>query len=320
MKSLVTGGFGFIGSALVRKLLERGDTVTVIDAMTYAANHESLPSHKNLNAHYFDVCDETGVYSVLKNHEPDEIYHLAAESHVDRSITGPRKFFESNLMGTASIAEAFKRYYQDLSMDEKSKKVFVHVSTDEVFGETSQAYPVFTEETPYNPRSPYAASKAGSDHIISAYVTTFGLPMVITNACNNFGPWQNQEKFIPKVIMCGLKGEPVPLYGDGLHVRQWIYVDEHARALMFVADKRKSKIIRQVLIADSGFAVKNVELIKWISTAMGCEISVEFVADRPGHDRQYICSSGFLRSLGYDSAGYFMDFLEQTIDWYKSRI
>jgi dTDP-glucose 4,6-dehydratase len=315
MKVLVTGGYGFIGSALVRTLLAEGHEVHVVDKLTYAADLHNLPSDPFIKPHYLDICDHDEIMKIMKHENIIQVYHLAAESHVDRSIDSPKKFFETNVMGTFSMAEAFRKHYPTLSPDDKKKANFIHVSTDEVFGETSVDGPMFDADSPYKPRSPYAASKAGSDHLISSYRTTYDLPMVITNSCNNYGPRQNPEKLIPKIITLTMDREPVPVYGNGLQVRQWIYVDDHADALLWIGSNMRSGNF--MIGGDS--ILRNLDVITAIAEAWDRPIDWQFVEDRPAHDKCYKVDDSLIRSYGWKPQVSLDEGLKRTIHFYEQK-
>lgn len=306
MKILITGGLGFIGSALVRRCLADGHQVLNIDKQTYAANVNSVPS----NAFLFkeDVCDYDAMSQSMLAFKPDWVFHLAAESHVDRSIEASHAFYRTNVMGTHSMIEAFRQYYETNRSDDLR---FIHVSTDEVFGQTTPDSAGFNEASPYDPRSPYAASKAASDHIIKSYRHTYGLPASITNCCNNYGPWQNVEKFIPKIISNALQNKAIPVYGKGDQYREWIYVDDHVDALLFLAPKN----IPQTVIGGNYFC-KNIDMVKMISELMDCDMRVEFVKDRLGHDQCYKIDGLKLKEYGWTHQTSISSGLKNTMKFY----
>ncbi|SMO69143.1 dTDP-glucose 4,6-dehydratase [Paracoccus laeviglucosivorans] len=322
MKILVTGGAGFIGSAVVRLAVRRGHEVVNLDALTYAANLENVASVSNSPLYAFeqaDLRDRTALDRVLDTHKPDAIMHLAAESHVDRSIDGPGDFIETNITGTYNLLEAARAYWVGQGRPEGFR--FHHISTDEVFGslgETGQ----FTEETPYDPRSPYSASKAASDHLVRAWHETYGLPVVLTNCSNNYGPFHFPEKLVPVVILNALHGRPIPVYGDGGNVRDWLYVEDHADALLLVLEK--GELGRSYNIGGENEA-KNIDLVRTICAEMDRlrpenaphDKLITFVTDRPGHDRRYAIDPDRIRTeLGWRPSVTVEEGLRQTVEWY----
>ena len=322
MKILVTGGAGFIGSAVVRLAVRRGHGVVNLDAMTYAANLENLASVSNSPLYTFeqaDLRDRAALDRVLEAHKPDAIMHLAAESHVDRSIDGPGDFIETNITGTYNLLEAARAYWAGQGKPEGFR--FHHISTDEVFGslgETGQ----FTEETPYDPRSPYSASKAASDHLVRAWHETYGLPVVLTNCSNNYGPFHFPEKLVPVVILNALHGRPIPVYGDGGNIRDWLYVEDHADALLLVVEK--GELGRSYNIGGENEA-KNIDLVRTICAHMDRlrpesaphDRLITFVSDRPGHDRRYAIDPTRIRTeLGWRPSVTVEEGLAKTVEWY----
>ena len=322
MKILVTGGAGFIGSAVVRLAVRRGHEVVNLDAMTYAANLENLASVSNSPLYAFeqaDLRDRAALDRVLEAHKPDAIMHLAAESHVDRSIDGPGDFIETNITGTYNLLEAVRAYWAGQGKPEGFR--FHHISTDEVFGslgETGQ----FTEETPYDPRSPYSASKAASDHLVRAWHETYGLPVVLTNCSNNYGPFHFPEKLVPVVILNALHGRPIPVYGDGGNIRDWLYVEDHADALLLVVEK--GELGRSYNIGGENEA-KNIDLVRTICAHMDRlrpesaphDRLITFVTDRPGHDRRYAIDPTRIRTeLGWRPSVTVEEGLAKTVEWY----
>jgi dTDP-glucose 4,6-dehydratase len=322
MKILVTGGAGFIGSAVVRLAVRRGHEVVNLDALTYAANRENVASVSNSPHYSFeqaDIRDRAALDRVLDSHKPDAIMHLAAESHVDRSIDGPGAFIETNVTGTYNLLEAARAYWTRQGKPENFR--FHHISTDEVFGslgETGQ----FTEDTPYDPRSPYSASKAASDHLVRAWHETYGLPVVLTNCSNNYGPFHFPEKLVPVVILNALHGRPIPVYGDGGNVRDWLYVEDHADALLLVLEK--GELGRSYNIGGENEA-KNIDLVRTICTEMDRlrpenaphERLITFVTDRPGHDRRYAIDPDRIRTeLGWRPSVTVEEGLRRTVEWY----
>ncbi|WP_017999666.1 dTDP-glucose 4,6-dehydratase [Paracoccus sp. N5] len=322
MKILVTGGAGFIGSAVVRLAVARGHAVVNLDALTYAANLENVASVAD-DPHYafeqVDIRDRAGLDRVLAAHKPDAIMHLAAESHVDRSIDGPGAFIETNVTGTYNLLEAARAHWVGQGRPEGFR--FHHISTDEVFGslgETGQ----FTEETPYDPRSPYSASKAASDHLVRAWHETYGLPVVLTNCSNNYGPFHFPEKLVPVVILNALHGKPIPVYGDGGNVRDWLYVEDHADALLLVLEK--GALGESYNIGGENEA-RNIDLVRMICAEMDRlrpdaaphERLISFVTDRPGHDRRYAIDPTRIRTeLGWRPSVTVEEGLARTVEWY----
>ncbi len=322
MKILITGGAGFIGSAVVRLAVSRGHEVINLDALTYAANLENVASVSSSELYRFeqiDIRDRAALDEVLDRHRPDTIMHLAAESHVDRSIDGPRQFIETNVIGTFNMLESARTYW--LGSGRPKNFRFHHISTDEVFGslgETGQ----FTEETPYDPHSPYSASKAGSDHLVRAWHETYGLPVVLTNCSNNYGPYHFPEKLVPVVILKALAGEEIPVYGDGGNVRDWLYVEDHADALLLVVEK--GQVGRSYNIGGENEA-RNIDLVRTICAHMDDlhpkgaphDRLISFVPDRPGHDRRYAIDPQRIRDeLGWRPSVTVEEGLRRTVQWY----
>ena len=323
MKILVTGGAGFIGSAVVRLAIARGHSVINVDAITYAACLENLASvadHPNYVFEQVDIRYRAALDSVFAKHTPDAVMHLAAESHVDRSIDGPADFIETNVNGTFNMLEAARSYWQAQGKPKRFR--FHHISTDEVFGSLGPTG-MFTEDTPYDPRSPYSASKASSDHLVMAWHETYGLPVALTNCSNNYGPYQFPEKLIPVVILKALDGKPLPIYGDGGNIRDWLYVEDHADALLLVLEK--GKLGRSYNIGGENERT-NLELVKTL-----CEILdrlqprddgsyadlITFVTDRPGHDARYAIDPSRIRDeLGWRPSVTVEEGLEKTVQWY----
>ncbi|AUH33606.1 dTDP-glucose 4,6-dehydratase [Paracoccus tegillarcae] len=322
MKILITGGAGFIGSAVVRLAVERGHEVVNLDALTYAANLANVAAVSDSNLYSFeqaDIRDREQLDRVLATHNPDVVMHLAAESHVDRSIDGPGAFIETNILGTYNLLEAARANWIARGKPEGFR--FHHISTDEVFGslgDTGQ----FTEDTPYDPRSPYSASKAGSDHLVRAWHETYGLPVVLTNCSNNYGPYHFPEKLVPVVILKALAGEQIPVYGDGGNVRDWLYVEDHADALLLVAQKGETG--RSYNIGGENEAT-NIDLVRLICAHMD-ELNpagaphdrlITFVTDRPGHDRRYAIDPTRIRDeLGWRPSVTVEEGLRRTVEWY----
>ncbi len=327
MKLLVTGGAGFIGSSVCRHLItERGANVVNIDKLTYAANLASLDSVAD-NARYafhkLDICDADGVNAVLASEQPDGILHLAAESHVDRSITGPAAFISTNIGGTYTLLEASRAYWEKLPGARKDRFRFLHVSTDEVFGSLGDDG-AFTETTPYDPSSPYSASKAASDHLARAWHRTYGFPAVLSNCSNNYGPYHFPEKLIPLVITNALLGRPLPVYGQGSNVRDWLYVDDHARALVSIIERgvpgesynvggRAERNNLAVVRAICG----QLDGLKARTDGKPHDSAISFVTDRPGHDFRYAINPDKIeREIGWRAQESFETGLEKTIRWY----
>ncbi|OCP35059.1 dTDP-glucose 4,6-dehydratase [Ensifer sp. LC163] len=329
MRILVTGGAGFIGSALIRHLIENSDhDVLNFDKLTYAGTLTSLATVSSSSRYRFkqgDVCDEHAVAATIEDFQPDVITHLAAESHVDRSIDGPGTFIQTNIVGTYTLLAKALEYWRRLDDIRRKSFRFHHISTDEVFGSLGETG-YFTEATPYDPRSPYSASKAGSDHLVSAWGHTFGLPVLITNCSNNYGPYHFPEKLIPLMIVRALAGEPLPVYGNGLNVRDWLYVEDHVRALQCVFEKG---IPGQTYNVGGNSERRNIDVVRSV-----CEIldrlhpredgesyykQISYVADRPGHDQRYaIDASKISDDLGWQPVENFESGMEKTVAWYLS--
>ncbi|MEM8770345.1 MAG: dTDP-glucose 4,6-dehydratase [Pseudomonadota bacterium] len=324
MKILVTGGAGFIGSAVVRMALDRNLEIINFDKLTYAANLENLTGYENHAGYAFvkgDICDAAAVRSALDNHQPDAVMHLAAESHVDRSIDGPGAFIETNILGTYTLLAECRRYFERLEAKRKAKFRFHHISTDEVYGALGETG-LFTEETPYRPNSPYSASKASSDFLVRAWGETFALPVVTSNCSNNYGPFQFPEKLIPVVILKALGKEPIPVYGKGENVRDWLYVDDHADALLLILEKG---VLGETYNVGGNNERKNIDLVRSICKIMDelapspepYESLIEFVTDRPGHDLRYAVDAGKIeRELGWRPSVTVEDGLKKTVEWY----
>jgi dTDP-glucose 4,6-dehydratase len=322
MKLLVTGGAGFIGSAVVRLAIAQGHQVVVLDALTYAACLDNLAPVSDSDKYRFvegDICDRALLDQVLGDHRPEAVMHLAAESHVDRSIDGPGAFIETNITGTYTLLEAALCYWCDSGKPDSFR--FHHISTDEVFGSLGKTGH-FTEETPYAPNSPYAASKASSDHLVRAWHETYGLPVVLSNCSNNYGPYHFPEKLIPVIIINALAGKPLPIYGNGENVRDWLYVEDHANALLTVLTK--GTIGSSYNIGGENEAT-NIDIVREICAILDrlrpaarpyFEL-VNFVADRPGHDLRYAIDPTRIRTeLGWRPAVTLTQGLEKTVHWY----
>ncbi len=324
---LVTGGAGFIGSCFVREWIEsaRGEVIN-LDKLTYAGNLDSLEAVRQRPEHVLvegDIGDGLLVTELLANHAPEAIVNLAAESHVDRSIDGPAEFVETNVVGTCSLLEAALAYWRELNAEAQSRFRFLHVSTDEVYGSLGPSGK-FSETTAYAPNSPYSASKAASDHFVRAYHHTYGLPTVITNCSNNYGPYQFPEKLIPLMILNALEGKPLPVYGDGQNVRDWLYVEDHCAAIRLVL---KSGVPGEVYNIGGDCERTNLEIVHAICDTVDrlrpglphapCRSLVTFVTDRPGHDRRYaIDASKIKKQLGWQPQENFETGLERTVHWY----
>ncbi len=334
MKILVTGGAGFIGSALIRYLIEQtSHTVICLDKLTYAGSLASLAPCIGHDRYFFeriDICDQASVEKLFLQHQPDAVMHLAAESHVDRSINGPAAFIETNIVGTSILLEVARKYWQNLSEIRKNQFRFHHISTDEVYGDLSNTDRLFTEFTPYSPSSPYSASKASSDHLVRAWFRTYGLPILITNCSNNYGPYQHAEKLIPLMIRNALMGKSLPIYGDGSQIRDWLYVDDHVSALYLVLIKGR---IGETYNIGGSNEKKNIEVVQLICSMLedlkpekphqiSCyEDLICFVKNRPGHDFRYaIDSSKISNELGWFSKETFVSGMKKTINWYLENI
>lgn len=323
----VTGGAGFIGSAYIRYLLQNTDVVVVnIDKLTYAASLDGLPEAGSSDRYYFeqvDVCDRAELRRIFSVFRPDAVVHLAAESHVDRSIDGAAEFVQTNLVGTYSLLEEAREHWGGLANCGRLRFRFHHVSTDEVFGSLS-GFGYFTENSCYRPNSPYAATKAGSDHLVRAWSATYGMPVLITNCSNNFGPFQFPEKLIPLVTLAALEGRPLPVYGDGQHVRDWLYVEDHCRALHQVL---VSGQVGETYIIGGGNERTNLAVVEQICAILdeleprpdrkSYTSQITFVPDRPGHDRRYaVDSSKVSAELGWTPSETFETGIRKTVKWY----
>ena len=334
MKILVTGGAGFIGSAVVRYIINNTqDSVINVDKLTYAGNLESLSSIESNERYVFeqvDICDRAELDRVFAKCKPDAVMHLAAESHVDRSITGPDDFIQTNIVGTYTLLEATRAYWNTLSEDAKKAFRFHHISTDEVYGdlphpdefESGEELPLFTETTSYEPSSPYSSSKASSDHLVRAWLRTYGLPTIVTNCSNNYGPYHFPEKLIPLVILNALDGKPLPIYGKGDQIRDWLFVEDHARALYKVVTDGK---VGETYNIGGHNEKKNLDVVNTICDILDTLLpkdskyaeQITYVQDRPGHDRRYaIDSSKIQRELGWTPQETFETGLCKTVQWY----
>lgn len=334
MKILVTGGAGFIGSAVIRHIIEHtNDEVINIDKLTYAGNLESLTSVSDSSRYVFelaDICDKKAMEQIFRMYKPDAVMHLAAESHVDRSITGPAQFIETNIVGTYILLEASRAYWSDLDGEAKKIFRFHHISTDEVYGDLphpdectdSGLLPLFTEKTSYAPSSPYSASKASSDHLVRAWLRTYGMPTIVTNCSNNYGPYHFPEKLIPLVILNALEGKKLPVYGRGEQIRDWLYVEDHARALYTVVTQGK---IGETYNIGGHNEKRNIDVVKTICDLLDEIVpkvtsysdQITYVADRPGHDRRYaIDAHKISEQLGWKPLETFESGIRKTVEWY----
>ena len=327
---LVSGGAGFIGSAVIRHIINNTNHQVVnVDKLTYAGNLESLTDVSDNERYQFeqvDICDAIDIKRILNQYQPNIIMHLAAESHVDRSIDGPGEFIQTNIVGTYVLLEAARDYWSKLEQTKQANFRFHHVSTDEVYGDLEGNDDLFTEETPYAPSSPYSAAKASSDHLVRAWQRTFKLPTLITNCSNNYGPYQFPEKLIPLIILNALEGKPLPIYGDGKQVRDWLYVDDHARALLHVALTGE---ISETYNIGGHNEKQNIEVVKTVCAILDellpsqlpgiglYEELITFVTDRAGHDVRYaIDASKIASELGWTPAETFESGIRKTVEWY----
>ncbi|HIL40163.1 MAG TPA: dTDP-glucose 4,6-dehydratase [Methylococcales bacterium] len=330
MKILITGGAGFIGSALIRYLINHTEHAVInVDKLTYAGNLDSLADIENSSRYHFeqiDICNRDGIDRLLTHYQPDAIMHLAAESHVDRSIDGPAEFIETNIIGTYTLLEAVRSYWSSLPTDKKNTFRFHHVSTDEVYGDLDRPEDFFTETTAYAPSSPYSASKASSDHLVRAWMRTFGLPVLITNCSNNYGPYHFPEKLIPLMILNALEGKPLPVYGNGQQIRDWLFVEDHARALYLVVTQG---VIGETYNIGGHNEMANLDVVNTLcqlleemapnkpSGIQNYTDLITFVKDRPGHDLRYaIDATKIQQELGWIPTESFETGLKKTVHWY----
>lgn len=330
MKFIITGGAGFIGSAVIRHIINNtNDSVVNIDKLTYAGNLESLASISDNSRYHFiqaDICDATTIATIFKQHQPDAIMHLAAESHVDRSIDGPSEFIQTNIIGTYTLLEAARHYWNQLAPEKKSTFRFHHISTDEVYGDLESTTDLFTETTPYAPSSPYSASKASSDHLVRAWQRTYGLPTMVTNCSNNYGPFHYPEKLIPLIILNALEGKPLPVYGNGQQIRDWLYVEDHARALYKVVTEGQ---IGETYNIGGHNEKANIDVVTTICDILDQRVPnkpnnieryrdlITYVTDRPGHDLRYAIDATKIKNeLNWVPEETFETGLRKTVEWY----
>ena len=330
MKILVTGGAGFIGSAVVRHIIQNTqDSVINLDKLTYAGNLESLTDVAESPRYAFeqvDICDRAELDRVFAQHRPDAVMHLAAESHVDRSIDSASEFIQTNIVGTFNLLEAARAYWQQMSSEKQAAFRFHHISTDEVYGDLHGTDDLFTETTPYAPSSPYSASKASSDHLVRAWLRTYGLPTIVTNCSNNYGPYHFPEKLIPLMILNALDGKPLPVYGDGMQIRDWLFVEDHARALYQVVTEG---VVGETYNIGGHNEKANIEVVKTICALLEelvpekpagvarYEDLITFVQDRPGHDVRYAIDAAKIgRELGWKPQETFESGIRKTVQWY----
>ena len=332
MRILVTGGAGFIGSAVIRHIIENTHHhVLNVDKLTYAGNLESLQSIEQSERYQFfqtDICDQVELEKIFENFQPNVVMHLAAESHVDRSIDGPAAFIQTNIVGTYSLLEAARKYWLSLTAEVKESFRFHHISTDEVYGDLEGTTDLFKETTPYAPSSPYSASKASSDHLVRAWHRTYGLPTIVTNCSNNYGPYHFPEKLIPLVILNALDMKPLPIYGKGDQIRDWLFVEDHARALYQVVT---TGAVGQTYNIGGHNEKQNIEVVKTICNILDelkpqangqkYESLIKFVEDRPGHDLRYAIDAGKIeKDLGWKPLETFETGIRKTVEWYLNNL
>ena len=332
MKILVTGGAGFIGSAVIRHIIQHtNNQVFNIDKLTYAGNLESLKGidqHPNYQFKQIDICDAEQITKAIEAFQPDAIMHLAAESHVDRSIDGPAAFIQTNIVGTYTLLEAARKYWMSLDVEAQQNFRFHHISTDEVYGDLEGTTDLFTETTSYAPSSPYSASKASSDHLVRAWHRTYGLPVIVTNCSNNYGPYHFPEKLIPLVILNALNAKPLPVYGNGQQIRDWLFVEDHARALYKVVTEG---VVGETYNIGGHNEKQNIEVVKTIckildelkpqANGQAYESLITFVKDRPGHDLRYaIDATKIQNELGWTPAETFETGIRKTVEWYLNNL
>ena len=331
MKILITGGAGFIGSAVIRFIIgNTADSVVNVDKLTYAGNLDSLATVSESSRYAFeqvDICNQAELERVFNQHRPDAVMHLAAESHVDRSIDGPSAFIQTNIVGTYTLLEVTRGYWNGLDSEQKDRFRFHHISTDEVYGDLDGPEDLFTEQTSYAPSSPYSASKASSDHLVRSWQRTYGLPTLITNCSNNYGPYHFPEKLIPLMILNALEGKPLPVYGKGNQVRDWLYVDDHARALYRVIT---AGTVGETYNIGGHNEKQNIEVVHTIcellkelapSPAIPYASLITYVTDRPGHDLRYAIDAGKIqRELGWKPQESFTSGIRKTVQWYLDNL
>lgn len=332
MKILVTGGAGFIGSAVIRHIIQNtNDQVLNIDKLTYAGNLESLKEieqSRNYQFKQIDICDREQITAAIAEFQPNAIMHLAAESHVDRSIDGPAAFIQTNIFGTYTLLEATRKYWISLEAEARQKFRFHHISTDEVYGDLEGTTDLFTETTSYAPSSPYSASKASSDHLVRAWYRTYGLPVLVTNCSNNYGPYHFPEKLIPLVILNAIDAKPLPVYGNGQQIRDWLFVEDHARALYKVVTEG---VVGETYNIGGHNEKQNIEVVKTIckildelkpqSSGQSYESLITFVKDRPGHDLRYAIDAAKIKNeLGWSPTETFETGIRKTVEWYLNNL